>query len=103
MLSLKNSIKDFLSPPDNKNRNLLFRKFVNVYKESLYSHIRYTLMDHEDTDYVLQKTFIEIIQKTDSLDRDIEVKTWLYRTATRNVMTYLDEKARDMDISVEEL
>ena len=45
-----------------KQEQRAFRLLVNQYKERLYWHIRKILIDHEDTDDVLQNVFVKIWQ-----------------------------------------
>ena len=37
-----------------------FRELISIYKEHLYWHIRKIVISHDDTDDVLQNTFIKI-------------------------------------------
>ena len=37
-----------------------FRELISIYKERLYWHIRKIVISHDDTDDVLQNTFIKI-------------------------------------------
>ena len=39
-----------------------FELLVNTYKEKLYWHIRRIVLDHDDTDDVLQNTFIKVFK-----------------------------------------
>ena len=42
-------------------REQAFNKLVRLYKERLYWHIRHIVKSHDDTDDVLQNTFIKIV------------------------------------------
>ena len=48
---------------DIKTKELAFRKLITQYKERLYWHIRKIVISHDDTDDVLQNTFIKIFKK----------------------------------------
>ena len=41
-------------------KNEAFKALIQLYKERLYWHIRNIVKSHEDTDDVLQNTFIKI-------------------------------------------
>ena len=43
-----------------KTQNEAFRELVQCYQKPLYYHIRNIVLNHDDTDDVLQNTFIKI-------------------------------------------
>ncbi len=45
---------------DPKTKDKAFRELVKLYQERLYWHIRKILISHEDTNDVLQNTFIKV-------------------------------------------
>ena len=45
-----------------KKENEAFRLLVGKYKERLYWHIRKIVISHEDTDDVLQNSFVKIFR-----------------------------------------
>ena len=59
-----------------------FNLIVRKYQERLYWHIRKFLVSHEDTDDVLQNTFIKVWKGLDSFREESQLFTWLYRIAT---------------------
>ena len=63
--------------PDKSERTLArrqdevdFRKIVDVHSKMLYTHIRSILLNHDDTDDVLQNTFIKAWQNLDNFRGD---------------------------------
>lgn len=42
-----------------QNTNIAFRALIEKYQERLYWHIRRMIIDHDDTDDVLQNVFIK--------------------------------------------
>jgi RNA polymerase sigma-70 factor (ECF subfamily) len=42
-----------------KTQNEAFQKLLLTYQKPLYSHIRNIILNHDDTDDVLQNTFIK--------------------------------------------
>ncbi|MCX2678456.1 RNA polymerase sigma factor [Galbibacter sp. EGI 63066] len=91
---------------DLKNRGTqerAFKKLVSTYKERLYWHIRRIVMNHDDTDDVLQNTFVKIYKNIQSFNEDSSIYTWMYRIATNESLSFLKKRARESQISDEEL
>ena len=81
-------------------RESAFRQLVSLYKERLYWHIRKIVLNHDDTDDVLQNTFIKIWNGVDSFRGDSSLFTWLYRIATNESITFLNQKKRKLTSSL---
>lgn len=75
-------------------RQVAFRSVVTLYKERLYWHIRKIVLDHEDTDDILQNTFIKVWRNIDSFRAESGLYTWLYRIATNESLTFLSQKKK---------
>lgn len=88
---------------DENTRERAFKKLVGDYKERLYWHIRNFVKNHEDTDDVLQNTFIKIYRHIDSFKGDSKLYTWMYRIATNESLSFLSKKAKQLSISDAEL
>ena len=71
-------------------RDLAFHRLVKQYEERLYWHIRKIVMNHEDTDDILQNTFIKVWKNIDNFREESSLFTWLYRIAT-NEIHYISE------------
>lgn len=71
-----------------------FRLLVQTYQERLYWHIQKMLDSHNDTDEVLQNTFIKIYKGIESFRGDAQLYTWLYRIATNECLTFLSKKKK---------
>ena len=65
-----------------------------MYQESLYYHIRGFVCDHEDTDDVLQNTFIKAWKGIDGFRGESKLKTWMFRIATNESITFLTRKKK---------
>ena len=87
-------ILDSLKDPSTKE--LAFRHLISTYKERLYWHIRKIVMNHDDTDDVLQNSFIKIWNGIDSFRGESSLFTWLYRIATNESITFLNQRKRKM-------
>lgn len=69
-----------------------FNKIVARYKERLYWHIRKILIVHEDTDDVLQNTFLKIWKGLENFRQEAHLYTWMYRIATNESISFLNQK-----------
>ena len=76
-----------------------FEVLVSTYKEPLYWHIRRIVLNHDDTDDVLQNTFIKVYKNIKSFKGDSKLYTWLYRIATNEALTFLKRKSRRNSLS----
>jgi RNA polymerase sigma factor (sigma-70 family) len=79
-----------------------FKFIVKEYKERLYYLIRKIVIDHDDTDDVLQEAFIKIWKNLDKFRGDANLYTWLYRIATNESLTFLRRRKDAKNISMDE-
>ncbi len=77
---------------EGSNRNQAFNGIVIKYQERLYWHIRKILISHDDTDDVVQNTFIKAFEALDRFREDASLYTWLYRIATNESLSFLKKK-----------
>lgn len=87
---------------DPHQSNDAFRQLLSQYKERLYWHVRNIVKDHDDADDVLQNTFIKIFRNIDKFKGDSKLFSWMYRIATNEAITFLNNKAKKLQISSEE-
>ncbi|MGA8852739.1 MAG: RNA polymerase sigma factor [Christiangramia sp.] len=80
-----------------------FRELIVIYKERLYWHIRNMVKNHADTDDILQNTFIKVYRNIGKFKGDSKLYSWMYRIATNESLTFLNKKARRLQITSEEL
>ncbi len=82
-------------------REKAFRILVSQYKERLYWHIRKIVLNHDDTDDVLQNTFVKIFKNINRFKGDSKLFTWMYRIATNEALTFINKKAKKKNITIE--
>ncbi len=85
------------------HKEAAFGELVSTYKERLYWHIRKIVLNHDDTDDVLQNTFIKIYRNIDKFKGDSKLYTWMYRIATNESITFINKRAKKSMVSSEEL
>ncbi len=61
------------------------------------------LVDHDDTDDVLQNTFIKVWTNLDQFKGEAKLYTWVYRIATNEVLGFLRKKKAALQSSFEEV
>lgn len=91
LLDEQDFIKDLLNP---KTQNKAFQLLLSTYRKPLYNHIRNIVLNHDDTDDVLQNTFIKVFQHLGNFKGESKLFSWLYRIATNEAITFLNAKAK---------
>ena len=76
---------------------------LTLYKERLYWHIRKIVISHDDTDDVLQNTFIKVYKNIHKFKGESKLFSWMYRIATNEALTHLKKNSQIQSISSEEL
>ena len=77
-----------------------FRELITLYKERLYWHIRKIVISHDDTDDVLQNTFIKIFKNIDKFNQDSKLFSWMYRIATNESITFINKRAKQRNVDI---
>lgn len=88
---------------DERTREAAFRQLVNQYSKPLYSHIRTIVIDHDDADDVLQNTFIKVFSNIAGFKGESKLFSWMYRIATNEAITFINQKAKKRGITNEEV
>lgn len=79
---------------DPSQKRMAFHELVTTNQQKLYWHIRKIVLDHYDTDDILQNVFLKAWNGIDSFRGDSSVFTWLYRIATNESLTFLSQKKK---------
>lgn len=82
-----------------KTQNEAFRELVREYQRPLYSHIRNIVLNHDDTDDVLQNTFVKVYQNLKNFKGESKLYSWIYRIATNEAITFINSRAKKSGIS----
>ncbi len=94
----KEFIKELLNP---KTQNKAFEKLLKEYQRPLYNHIRNIVLNHDDADDVLQNTFVKVFQYLNKFKGESKLFSWMYRIATNEALTFLNQKAKKNEVSPE--
>jgi RNA polymerase sigma-70 factor (ECF subfamily) len=90
-LEEKEFILQLISP---ETQNEAFKKLVFEYQKPLYNLIRTIVLNHDDTDDVLQNTFIKVHLNLTKFKGESKLFTWMYRIATNEALSFISSKAR---------
>lgn len=93
-------IAQFRNPP---TREKAYNSLVRKYQEKLYWHIRRMVVDHDDANDVLQNVLIRIWNGLANFREDSQLYTWLYRVATNECLTFLEQQKKRSAISLSEV
>lgn len=86
-----------------KTQNEAFKKLVREYQKPLYYHIRNIVLNHDDADDVLQNTFIKVFSNIQNFKGESKLYSWIYRIATNESLTFIEQRAKKQGISTEEV
>lgn len=88
---------------DPATREKAFTAIIKKYQEKLYWHIRRMVVEHEDANDVLQNVFIRVWNGLENFREDSQLYTWLYRIATNECLSYLEQQKRKSAASLDEM
>ncbi len=83
------------------SREAAFTAIVKKYQQKLYWHIRRMVVEHEDSNDILQHVFIKMWRNLDEFRGDANLYTWLYRIATNETLTWLEKEKRRRAVSLD--
>ena len=87
--------------PETKER--AYTSIVRKYQERLYWHIRRMVVNHEDANDVLQNVFIRVWNGLDNFREDSKLYTWLYRVATNECLSFLEQQKKKASVSLSDV
>ncbi len=79
-----------------------FTAIIKKYQEKLYWHIRRMVIDHEDANDVLQNMFIKVWNGLENFREDSQLYTWLYRIATNESLSFLEQQKKRSSVSIDQ-
>ena len=79
-----------------------FTSIIKKYQEKLYWHVRRMVIDHEDANDVLQNVFLRVWNGLENFREDSQLYTWLYRIATNECLTYIEQQKKRSAVPLDE-
>jgi RNA polymerase sigma factor (sigma-70 family) len=80
-----------------------YTAIIKKYQEKMYWHVRRMVVEHEDANDVLQNVFIRVWNGLANFREDSQLYTWLYRIATNECLTYLEQQKKRSAISLSDV
>ncbi|RMG16699.1 MAG: RNA polymerase sigma factor [Bacteroidetes bacterium] len=101
MIAAETELVEKLKDP--RSRSQAFDQLVRQYQRMLYFHIRRMVIDHDDADDVLQNTLLKAWKYIDRFRAESALKTWLYRIATNEALSFLNKRKKQQSESVSDI
>lgn len=83
-------------------RQRAFNKVMRHYTQPLYWQIRRMVIDHENTNDILQETFIKAWVNINHFRGDAKLSTWLYKIAINESITFLNKERNKHTSSIDD-
>jgi RNA polymerase sigma factor (sigma-70 family) len=80
-----------------------FTALIKKYQEKMYWHIRRMVVDHDDANDVLQNVCIRVWNGLENFREDSQLYTWLYRIATNECLTFLEQQKKRAAVSLSDV
>ncbi len=85
------------------SREKAYTAIIRKYQERLYWHVRRMLVDHDDSNDVLQNVFIRVWNGLDNFREDARLYTWLYRIATNECLSFIEQKKKRASVPLSDV
>ena len=96
-------IQQLQNPQTNsKERTIAFDRIMRLHRRAIYSHIRKMVIDADDTDDLLQETFVKVWKNIDKFKNESKLYTWIYRIATNETLRFLERKKKKYGLQMNE-
>ena len=79
-----------------------FEQVISYYSEKLYYQIRKMVISHDDTNDLLQNTFLKAWMNIGFFRGEARISTWLYKIAFNESVTFLNKQHAQNNISIDE-
>ena len=80
-----------------------YTTIIKKYQEKLYWHLRRMVVEHEDANDVLQNVLIRVWKGLENFREDSQLYTWLYRVATNECLTFLEQQKKRSSVSLSDV
>jgi RNA polymerase sigma-70 factor (ECF subfamily) len=93
-------LKELLKNPSTRRKG--FEAIVRQYSEKLYWQVRRIAITHEDTDDVLQNTFLKAWNSLDSFKGESKIFTWMSRIAINEALDLIRKQKNRTTLSTDD-
>jgi RNA polymerase sigma factor (sigma-70 family) len=77
-----------------RTRNKGYEMLISEYQNKLYFFIRRMLLNHEDTNDVLQDTFVRVFKGIEGFRGESALGTWMHSIAYREALSHIEKRKR---------
>jgi RNA polymerase sigma factor (sigma-70 family) len=102
-LTVLNDTELLIQFRDPATKERAYTTIIKKYQEKLYWHIRRMVVDHDDANDVLQNVFIRVWKGLENFREDSQLYTWLYRIATNECLTFLEQQKKRTTVSLSDV
>src|SRR5215211_4223240 len=88
---------------DPATKEKAYTSIIRKYQERLYWHVRRMVVEHEDANDVLQNIFVRVWNGLENFREASQLYTWLYRIATNECLTFLEQQKKRAAVSLSEV
>lgn len=86
-----------------RHKDRAFSELLDLYQERIYWHIRKIVMTHENTNDVLQNTFMRVHNAIDRFEGKSSLHTWMFRIAYNESIRFLEKEKRKQSVSIDDI
>jgi RNA polymerase sigma factor (sigma-70 family) len=87
-----------------ENPHYAFNLLVQKYQRRVYNVIRRLLLNHDDTNDVMQNTFIKVWKGLPEFREESQLYSWIFRIATNESLSFLKSSKKNLlDVLDEEI
>ncbi len=79
-----------------------FGEVIKKYSDPLYKQIRRMVQSHDDTNDLLQNTFLKAWQSIENFRGDARLSTWLHKIAINESITFLEKERKRLGLSIDD-
>ena len=79
-----------------------FGEVIRIYTEPLYRQIRRLVQSHEDTNDLLQNTFLKAWSSLENFRGEARLSTWLYKIAINEALSFLAKERKRQGLSLDD-
>lgn len=70
-----------------------FKMLMDKFQEPIYWQIRRQIKNHDDTNDIMQNTFLKVYQNIENFRNDSALYTWVFRIARNETLNFLNSAA----------
>lgn len=86
---------------DEAQRHYAFNLLVKKHQEKAYFYCRKLVIDHDDSNDVVQEVFLKVWKNLQNFRGDSKFTTWLFRICTNECMDHLKKQKKSIFSSIE--